>query len=92
MHIQGWLVTMRSTKPKKETNNDVIIASGRKWTKKQYDNFRQYQNDYYKKSYRNFIFKLNKVDDAEIIEYLESQDNATDYMRQLVIKDMKNKK
>ena len=83
---------MRSTKPKKETNNDVIIASGRKWTKEQYDNFRQYQNDYYKKSYRNFIFKLNKVDDAEIIEYLESQDNATDYMRQLVIKDMKNKK
>ena len=30
-------------------------------------------NNSNKKSYRNFIFKLNKVDDAEVIEYLDNK-------------------
>ena len=45
--------------------------------------------EWQKNNIKNFTLKLNKVTDKEIIELLEHTPNKTDYIRQLILKDMK---
>ena len=47
--------------------------------------------EWQKNNIKNFTLKLNKVTDKEIIELLEHTPNKTDYIRQLILKDMKQK-
>lgn len=42
----------------------------------------------YQEKTRTFYIRLNKETDADIIEKLESVQNKTDYIRELVRKDM----
>ena len=42
---------------------------------------------YVAKTYRRFELKLRKVEDVELIEYLESKASISDYLKQLVKND-----
>lgn len=43
-----------------------------------------------KKNLKQFIFAFNKNSDADVIERLERVPNRTDYIRELVRKDIEN--
>ena len=43
------------------------------------------------KNTRKFSLKLSKNTDADIIEFLESQENMQWYLRELIRQDMKNR-
>ena len=44
---------------------------------------------YVKKNIRRFEIRLSKKTDAELIAWLESQPNVTDYIKTLIVKDQK---
>ena len=48
-----------------------------------------YLVSYVKKNIRRFEIRLSKKNDAEIIAWLESQPNVTDYIKTLIVKDQK---
>lgn len=50
------------------------------------------QKKYTQEKTRTFYIRLNKETDADIIEKLETVQNKTDYIRELVRKDMEGKK
>lgn len=62
--------------------------------------FLTYQKEYVKEHYRTYLIRMNVEDDAEIIAWLEAQENKSDYVRQCVSearkralkKDSKNSK
>ena len=58
------------------------------WTKEAYDNFRDYQIKYYKENYRTFTIKLNRDKDGDIVDYLESQENIANWVRETVRKQI----
>ena len=58
------------------------------WTKEAYDNFRDYQIKYYKENYRTFTIKLNRDKDRDIVDYLESQENIANWVRETVRKQI----
>lgn len=78
---------MRSTKSKLRKNNGMVYSSKRVYSETEYKKYRQYQDSYNKKNYRRFGIKLRKDSDKELIEWLESKDNVTHYLKQLIIAD-----
>ena len=58
------------------------------WTKEAYDSFRDYQIKYYKENYRTFAIKFSRDKDSDIIEYLESQENIANWVREKARKDI----
>ena len=56
---------------------------------------RAYEAKYKKKNIRFYTIQFSKKTDAEIVEYLDNLDNfggnRRDYLRQLILKDMKEK-
>ncbi len=47
-----------------------------------------YTIDYIKTKQRQFMFKLSKLYDTEMIEWLESKENINAYIKELIKKDM----
>lgn len=54
-----------------------------------YDRLRNYQRDFIKKNYRQILIRFNVNTDAEVLAKLDEQTNKTDYIRSLILKDMK---
>ena len=48
----------------------------------------KYTAEYIKKHIRQFMFKLSRIYDEDMIKWLESKDNVNEYLKSLVQKDM----
>jgi precorrin-6B methylase 2 len=48
--------------------------------------------EYIKKNVRQFSFKVSKIYEPEVVQYLESQPNINEYLMQLVKADMEKQK
>jgi len=48
-------------------------------------------NEWNKKNLKSVTIQLNKVSDSDVIEKLNSVSNRTDYIRQLIRKDLNKK-
>lgn len=83
---------MKSTKSKQIVEGDRTIAQGRSWKTESLKNYRKKQQEFVKDTYRSFSIKLNRVKDKELIDYIESKDNATAYLKQLVTEAMKKQR
>ena len=46
----------------------------------------------HKDLFKNYHFKLNREEDADIIERLESQDNKQGYIKELIRRDLEGSK
>lgn len=53
---------------------------------------KQYDIQYSKANVRQFLFKLNKQYDQEMIDFLDSQSSKNDYIKQLIKADMEKQK
>lgn len=80
---------MNTTKIKKgytSLNGKLVKDSDLpKW----YSDYRKNQNFQKKEGYKMFTLKFNKVSDKDVIEYLETQENKTDFIRSLILREMK---
>ena len=83
---------MKSTTKKATVNKKTgeITAQGRVWQEKKLSDYRQYQQDFNKETYRTFVFRLSKTKDEGMISFLEGQDNLTEYLKILIREDMQN--
>ncbi|MBQ6148496.1 MAG: hypothetical protein IJI83_03005 [Oscillospiraceae bacterium] len=79
---------MKSTESKIVRRKGKVITSSRTWGKETFKAFREYQVKYYKENYRTFALRFNKEVDGDIIAFYESQDNLTDFLRQLTRREM----
>lgn len=52
----------------------------------------EYDNKFIKENYIQFAFRLRKSSDAEAIEKIKSVPNKSDYLRQLILKDIAEEK
>ena len=48
----------------------------------------EYIEEYQRKFYSTVSFKLRTVEDKEILDYLNGVQNKSEYIKQLIIKDM----
>ena len=48
--------------------------------------------EYIKKNMRQFMVKVNRITEPELLEWLESQPNKQGYIKELIIADMQSKK
>ena len=64
----------------------------RKWKGDSLKKYREYQKEFNKKNYIGFSIRLEKQKDKDVIEYLQSRDSITKYIRQLILDDMKKNK
>ena len=48
----------------------------------------EYIGEYQRKFYSTISFKLRTVEDKEILDYLKGVHNKSEYIKQLIIKDM----
>ena len=85
---------MKDTKSKsvKDKSKGVTYSAGRIWTDKQLENYRKYQVNFLRDTYRTFVVRLKKEGDKKLISFLEKQDNVTEYIKNLIVEDMKKKK
>lgn len=56
---------------------------------KEKQKFLNYQKEYVREHYRTFLIRMNSIDDAEIIAWLEEQDNKSECIRQCVVEARK---
>lgn len=56
-----------------------------------YQNKLKYIGSYNKKNIRSIPLQLHRVRDIEVINKLDSVASKTDYVRQLILKDINNK-
>lgn len=52
---------------------------------------RQYNLDYVKQFQRQFMLKVNRNTDPEMVAWMESQENVQAYLKQLIREDMEKK-
>lgn len=52
----------------------------------------EYDNKFIKENYIQFAFRLRKSSDEEAIEKIKSVPNKSDYLRQLILKDIAEEK
>lgn len=50
----------------------------------------KYISEYRKNHCKQYAIKLNLINDVDIISKLESVENKTNYIRDLILKDIKN--
>ena len=91
--IPNYLFKLDEAKKKlvKSPKTQTVYACGRIWTDESLKAFREKQSEFIKDTYRPFIIRMAKLKEADIIEYMESQDNLTGYIRDLIRKDMEAK-
>lgn len=81
-----------NTKKKAVKSKNGVYAQGRIWTPEQYTRFRKYQVAFTKEHYRTFAIRFSRETDADIIAYLEAQNNVVEYLRKVIREDNKKKK
>lgn len=83
---------MKSTEKKavESKKEGVVYAQGRMWKKSQLEDFRAYQTEYNKNTYRTFVFRVSKEKEGDVINFLESKNNLTEYLKILIREDMLN--
>lgn len=69
----------------------IIKKEGRNMKKKATNKQKAYIIEYNKNNYRRINFQLHKTNEADLIEYLESQPNINAYLKDLIRKDMGSK-
>ena len=47
-----------------------------------------YDNNYIKENQRQFLFKVNRKNEPEMVEWLESKEHIQSYIKQLIRDDM----
>ncbi len=52
----------------------------------------EYDKEFHKENYKMFVTRFSKFSDKSIIEKLESVENKTDYIRQLILADIQKTK
>lgn len=57
------------------------------WKKK-----REYTDNYLKNNFKRFGFRVSKVTESDIIEWLEQQKSVYSYIKELIRKDMETNK
>ena len=62
----------------------------RRYYRENADKAQQYANEYNKTKMKSYAFRLSYKEDRDIIDYLDSLENKTDYIRQLIRDDMEN--
>lgn len=74
----------------KTTRKDVkiMIREDLKMTEEQLARRKAYQKDYIKNMYKRFTLRV-KITDVEIIEKLDSLDNYNEYVKNLILADIK---
>lgn len=55
---------------------------------KAYKNKLKYETEYTKTKCRQITLMLNRINDADIIEYLDTLENKNGYLKELIRKDM----
>lgn len=55
------------------------------------DKSKKTKTKYYKEKYQKLTLKFNKVKDEVVIEQLQKQNNITEYIRYLVLRDVERK-
>ena len=55
------------------------------------EHYRNYQKKYKRRYVRNFVISISRLTHQEIIDWLESKDNVTEYIRRLIWADMVEK-
>ena len=56
---------------------------------KAYKNKLAYIKSYNKRTFRQIILRFNQTTDKKILDHLDRQKSKTDYIRQLIVRDMK---
>ena len=51
---------------------------------------KQYNSGYVKENLRQFMLKVNRKLDPDMVEWLESKDNVQAYLKELIRKDMES--
>ena len=51
----------------------------------------KYETQYIRENQRQFMLKVNRKLDPEMVEWLESQENVQAYLKQLIREDMEKK-
>lgn len=52
---------------------------------------KQYEIDYIKQNQRQFMLKVNRKLDPDMVEWLEGQPSVQTYLKELIRKDMESK-
>lgn len=55
------------------------------------DKRKQYEIDYIRNNQRQFMLKVNRKLEPEMVAWLESQENVQAYLKELIKKDMESK-
>lgn len=61
-------------------------------SKSNYEKRLEYNNTYNRNNYRSFSMRLHNENEADLIEWIESQDSVKEYLLSLVIKDIEKSK
>ncbi len=75
---------------KADKKNSKRASPYNKWTDEAYKRFRDYQIEYYKENYRSFTIKYKRGKDDDVINFLESLDNISEWVRKMVRKEIDN--
>lgn len=80
---------MREKKNNLYRENGQVITPYRVFNEEAYEHFLKYKQNYDKKRYRRYSFRLVNQNDGDLIDFLESHDQVSNYIKNLVIADMK---
>ena len=74
---------MKKTNETSPVTTNVICeaVSNQKRSEESLKKFREYQKQYMKQHYKQYSVRLNIDEDKEIIKYLDSLENYTDFIR-----------
>ena len=61
-------------------------------SKSNYEKRLEYNNTYNRNNYRSFSMRLHNENEADLIEWIESQDSVKEYLLSLVRKDIEKSK
>ena len=54
-----------------------------------YENFRKYQREFVRTHYKQYLLRFHTENESDVIEYLNSIDGVTQYLKNLIKEDMK---
>lgn len=63
----------------------------RKYSPETIEKMKAYKIKYNHENYKVLTLRLHKIDDKEVYDKIHNQDNATEYIKQLVRADIKKK-
>lgn len=63
-----------------------------KESNKLYPRYKKYFDDYNKQTYKQYVFKVSKRTEPELIEYLDNKKERSSYIKDLIRKDIKSEK